>query len=719
MGFFSSDTGSSSRSARRANGRRGKTALALLFTVPVFLGAFAGVAYAQDKTAADLKKDANDALFRGDVAAACVAFEQAYQVAQKAPADDPGPKPNELLFDLADCHERQGYATLAAKEFDQVAQAGGANAGDAKARAAKLAPTPPVDAGGTAGVGGTAGAGGTVGGAGASGATGAGVGVAGTGAGAGAATGAGAAAAGDADQPREVKTQSDEHPTRIGDFMDTRLTWVIGDDDVLKQTGQAFPLSPNVNIGDRKQYRLFFDNLNSRFGGRENLTHLALYKKMPGFIEDLDTEASLIVRLDLAALASQTGNLNQAFYDAGSYIRAFYHTAHYDDPKKVEGLGFTLWPIDTDRFRLGYLYDLSWGGTAAGINQSIFPRIVGSSPGAKISYEHPLFNVFVGFKTAQIVQVEETLTPGTSEVEQIRIGQTNYGILGGAGADPQENFHFDVGGGFFTQGKFDLPDVEGLQVFTGGVSGRVVVHHQDMPVGQSIDFSLYRNDPDKPQVIFKPEKYVPEKVLWAVSAETDVLLQRLKDFDVAGQVTIQPAIAAALQGQLKAGFFRTSLTGIYRDLPYVLRNQPSFIPFQTLPQDASTTPELFVAAAADYYFEGPRLTPGVGFGVQVPSTFTSESVDSSSAPISRTVVVREQGNIAILPVNTSAVPIVQARVSLKWDISQILATIVWMQYAYDNNATFVERDPNEGSVALRTFVSPHFLGFGGSAQARF
>ncbi len=645
---------------------------------------------AQDKSAAELRTEAKAALDRNEIPAACVLYEQAYQAAKKAPADDPGPKPDEILFDLADCHEKQGYATLAASEFEQIAQAGGAQADVARGRAAKLRGQDPEQPAQPP-----------------------------------------AAPAQPPAQPQpaqpppnekpvvEVKTQADESPTRVGDFMDTRLTWVVGDDDVLKQTGQAFPLSPNVSIGDRRQYRLFFDNLNSRFAGRENLTHLALYKKMPGFIDDLDTEASLIVRLDLAQLASNSGNLNQALYDAGSYIRAFYHTAKYDDPKKVEGLGFTLWPIDTDRFRLGYLYDISWGGTAASINQSIFPRLVGSSPGAKIGYEHPRFNVYVGFKTAQIVQVEETLTPGTSEVEQIRIGQTNYGVLGGGGAQVADNFRFDLGGGFFTQGKFDLPDVEGLQIWTTGASARLAVHHEDMPVGQSIDFSLYRNDPNKPQIIFKPEKYYPEKVLWMVSVEGTSLFQRLKDFDVAGQVSIQPAIAGALQGQIKADFFRASLTGIYRDLPFVLRNQPSFIPFQTMPADAETAPELFFALAADYYFEGPRLTPGLGAGLQLPSTFTSESVDLSSAPISRTVVVRDQGNIAILPVNTGATPIIQARASLKWDISAILSTIVWVQYVRDNNATFVERDPNEGTVALRTFVSPDFLGFGGSAQARF
>ncbi|MBK8939141.1 MAG: hypothetical protein IPM79_16310 [Polyangiaceae bacterium] len=660
----------------------------------LLLTTWAAPALSQEKSAQDLQKEAKDALGRGEIPQACVLFEQAYQASTKAPPDDPGPKPMELLFDLADCHEQQGYGSLAASEFEKVAESGGTKAADAKARAAKLrgvpAPAdppkdppkdPPVDPAKPEGPVGDAK-------------------VEGKG-------------------EKVVVAVSEEAPTRIGDFMDTRLTWVFGDDDVLKQTGQAFPLSPLPSVGDRRQYRMFFDNLNSRFAGRENLTHLALYKKMPGFIKDLDTEASMLLRIDLASLASNSGNVNQAFYDAGSYIRAFYHTARYDDPKKVEGLGFTLWPIDTDRFRLGYLYDLSWGGTAAGINQSIFPRIVGSAPGAKFSYEHPLFSAYIGFKTAQIVQVEETLTPGTSEVEQIRIGQTNYGLLAGVSAQPQKNFHFDIGGGFFTQGKFDLPDVEGRAVWTGGAAARVVVHHEDAAVGQSIDFALYRNDPNKPQIIFRPEKYYPDKVLWQVSLEGDALFQRLKDFDVTGELTVQPAIAAALQGQLKIGFFRASLTGIFRDLPYVLRNQPSFIPFQSIPSEAETAPEFFAALAADYYIEAARLTPGVGAGLQLPSTFTSTSTDLSSAPISRTVVVRDQGNIAILPVNTGVTPIIQARASLKWDLSPIMSTIFWVQYVRDNNATFVERDPNEGTVALRTFVAPDFFGLGLAAQARF
>jgi hypothetical protein len=232
---------------------------------------------------------------------------------------------------------------------------------------------------------------------------------------------------------------------------------------------------------------------------------------------------------------------------------------------------------------------------------------------------------------------------------------------------------------------------------------------------------LYRNDPDRPQILFKPESYTPGKTTWAVILEASNLFQNLEDFDSAGATTRQPARAAALQAVVKSGYARASVTGMYRDLPFVLRNQPSFIPFQSIPETggASTDDELFFALAADYHIASARLTPGISAGLQLPATFGTMSFDIMSAPIARTVVVREQGNVSILPYDTSAVPIFQARVSLKWDISKILSAVAWVQYVRDNNGTFMERDPSDGTVALRTFVNPDFFGLGTSAEARF
>jgi len=641
-----------------------------------------------------IRDRARVALAGGDVAGACQLLEQAYQqvtTGVQGGAGAPGIAPNDLLFELADCHERQGKTAVAASEFAQVAAAGGPQAEQARTRAAALR-TPSQTTEQTFGPPSQP----AVSPAPASPPT-----------------------PGIPPPPPGAAPASEAPPVRTGDFMDTRLTWTFGDDDILHSTGEAQPLSANWSIGDRRQYRLFFDNLNSRFGGRENLTHLVLYKKMPGFIRNLDTEASMVLRFDLASLARNANNLNQALADAGSYIRLFYHTDR--DANGKTGLGVTFFPLDTDRMRLGYLYDISWGGTNASINQSIFPRLLGSAPGAKVQFDHERFSVYAGFKAASIIEVQQVLTPGTSEVEEIRVGQTNYGVLGGGGVDVTRNVHIDAGGGYFQQGKFDLPDVAGDPVYTFGASARAVIHHEDMPVPQSIDFQLYRNDPDKPTILFKPETYSPGKTTWAVSLEVSNLWQHLKDFETAGATSLQQARTGALQANVKSGYLRASLTGIYRDLAYVLRNQPSLIPFQTIPDDRAveTQDELFFAAAADYHIPAARLTPGIGAGVQLPATFKSTSYDAESTPIGRTVVIREQGSFGILPVNKGAVPILQARASLKWDISPILSAIAWAQYVRDNNGTFVERDPAEGTTSLRTFLRPDFLGFGTSVQARF
>ena len=499
-----------------------------------------------------------------------------------------------------------------------------------------------------------------------------------------------------------------------GNFMDTRLAWTFGDDDFLHPTGQLIPLSPTFSIADRPQYRLFFDALNSRYAGRENLTHLVMYKKLPGFIPRMTTEAALVLRFDMTSLASNSGALNQALYDAGSYIRLFYQTGNHER----EGISAVFFPLDTDRFRVGYLYDISWGGTASYINQSIFPRAQGSSPGLKVQYDHDKFYAFGGFKTAQIVQPQQVLNPGgQNDVETVRVGETNFGFLGGLGVDATKNLRFDTSGGYFQQGKFDLDDVRGQSVYTVGGAARIVLHH-DMPVPASVDFALYKNDPMSPMTMFAPEKYSARQVAWSLSLEGDVLEQHLKDFDVAGATKNQGAYAGALQAVTKFGYLRLSATGIIRNLNYDVRNVPGFIPFETLPQGTQTDPEIFGAFAADYYIPSLRLTPGIGGGLQLPATFKSEFTDGG-VPASRTIVVRSQGDESILPYDATRSPIIQSRVSLRWDLSQMLSAIVWVQYVRDNNGTLVVQDPTEGTASLRVYQSPDRLGAAASLQARF
>jgi hypothetical protein len=239
-----------------------------------------------------------------------------------------------------------------------------------------------------------------------------------------------------------------------------------------------------------------------------------------------------------------------------------------------------------------------------------------------------------------------------------------------------------------------------------------------MPVPQSVDFLLYRNDPNKPLILFKPEKYDPDQFAWSVSAELDAIQQHLKDFDVAGGVKDQTALGGAVQGVVKAGYLRVSATGIYRNLNFVVRNVPGFIPFETLPSGAKTDPELFGALAADYHIASAHLTPGLGGGLQLPSTFRSEFSDGG-IPAQRVIVVRQQGDESILPYNKDRTPIIQARAAVRWDLSDMFAVVGWVQFIRDNNGTLVVRDPTEGTASLRVFQSPNRLGAAVSVQARF
>ena len=169
---------------------------------------------------------------------------------------------------------------------------------------------------------------------------------------------------------------------------------------------------------------------------------------------------------------------------------------------------------------------------------------------------------------------------------------------------------------------------------------------------------------------------------------------------------------------VKAGYLRASLTGIFRDLPYVLRNQPGYIPFETMPRDAKITAEKFFAAAVDYYLASLHLRPGIGAGIQMPATFNSDTTDQNGVPIGTTVVVRQQGSIALLPEGNSAKPILQTRASVRWDISEIMSAVAWVQLVHDPNQSLLDTTP-DGTASLRTFLSPNFLGGGVSMQARF
>lgn len=492
-------------------------------------------------------------------------------------------------------------------------------------------------------------------------------------------------------------------PAAAGDFMDTRLTWVFGDDDILKNAGEVLPDSPKPGMGDRKGYEMFMDGLNSKTKGRENLTHIALYKKMDGFLKGVTTEAGLVLKLDLNALMSGNSQLkvSDVLVDDGTYLRLQWSWRE-DQPARYN-IAATFFPFDTERFRLGYLWDISWGG--GGIFTS---RRAGPAPGFKLETNCGPVNAYVGLKTALVSQVVQL---GTGDVEEITVRETNYGVLGGAGVDATDWLRIDLGAGWFQQGTFNFEGLVGAAVYSVGLSGRLTFH-RGIPIQSSIDYMLYRNDPDVNVVGWWRERYEPGKFSWSVSAEFNWLWQRLKANELFGTTRMQPAYAGAVQGKIKWGYLRAQVVGLIRNLEYILQNVPSLTPFVALPEEGvEVKPEYFVAATIDYYFDGVHLMPFITGGVQIPATYASGSGDDRNVQVVRDATRRDR-----LPAGYDADPVIQGRVGVQWDLSEFFSLLGNIQFVRDTNLTRL------GIVQTgdrREFQRPNQVGFTVMTRARF
>jgi hypothetical protein len=482
-----------------------------------------------------------------------------------------------------------------------------------------------------------------------------------------------------------------------GDFIDTRLSFAFADDNVLASAGETTPNSPAAHFGAGNQNNQFYDNFNTRFNGFETLSNLALYKKEEGFLPGMTAEAALVV------LALEQANGQVGLTDNSSYVRLTYKPMSW---AAGTGVSLTGFPVSADRFRLGYAYRVSWGGS------DVFTsRASTGAPGVKLQVTRERWYAFVGAKTALILN------------DLIHEQETNYGVLAGGGVDILPTLRLDVNGGYFQKGIIPELASNGIRapVNSAGISAQAV-YHVGVPVGTSVDLKLYKNDPNVYERFFSPEAY-PGGTSYSVSVEGDYLRQTLEDPDVFGRTVAQNASAVALQARMKLNHLRAHVLGLYRSLSYIQFNVPGLPPFKDFPAGASAKPEMFVAAGVDYHFERLHLTPGIIFGVQKPATLTTTSTllggNNPSAGLSggRTVVIRDVNQLSVLPTGKAAVPVYSAKANAKLDFSDNFSAVAEVYYTYDYNRTTF-RD-SEAGVAEPVFEKPNELGFNAIIQARF
>jgi hypothetical protein len=480
-----------------------------------------------------------------------------------------------------------------------------------------------------------------------------------------------------------------------GEWLDVRLTWLLGDANLLGDPRDEFP---GPGIGPDSGRPAFFDNYDTRYTGFETLGHLVLHKSAPAFFEGFGADAALFLSLAV------DGENAVAFRDEGSYIRMTWDWTHGAEPGT--GVELTLFPLSADRMRMGYSYKASWFGT------DVFARRPGDrrlAPGARLQVNLPWGYAFLGAKAARLT---ENLL-GSEDTAAV----VNWGGLAGLGLD-LEGFVAEIKGAYTERGTFAAQGVRGLGMYLSGLSYQVG-YHRGAPIGSSIDFELYRNDPYLEQRFFAPEAY-DGGLSFVVKHEGSFLFQNLIDPDTYGQRENQWGWAFDLNAALKWGFWRFHLDAVARSLAFMLHEVPGFTPYQGFPDLAEVRPEVWAALGADYHFEGPRLTPGLKVGLLKPATYriTDPSADGAVFLGTRVVVVTGPSVRAILPVEHEASLVWTLKASLRWDYADFLGLVAELIYAHDPNQVRYVSDP-WGLNLWSERLSPHVLGLNLMAQARY
>ena len=492
-------------------------------------------------------------------------------------------------------------------------------------------------------------------------------------------------------------------PAFASDFVDTRLNVTLTNENVLAQPGETNPSVPGWRFDRPNQLGvLFFDNYDTRFTGYESLTHIVLYKQIQR--QRWEAEAAYVLRL------LQFSDVNLSSIDDGSYIKVNY----YLDPTRTRrtNVSLTAFPLNSDRMRLGYSWRLSWGGSPIffkanpDVPTNINPPPTPPVPGVRLQIADDKWYAYVGAKTTVL------------RYDQDQELHTVWGILGGAGVDPLPGrLRLEINGGYFDRGTIPRILTQALPVQTFGASFQAAVF-DGLPPTMSADTALYRNDWNSALRYFTKPLYRPG-LSWLIMSELTFEGTTLENPDQAESSRIQWGLAGDINVRIQYGNLRLRADLTYRSMEFLLLNQPSLVPFQDFPAGATVSPDLFAAIGADYFFETIGTTVGLTMGVDRPASYRPpmDSVNPLDSTASA-LVVRNQGDVVILPPNQEALPAIAGKLLLRQDFLEIFAFIAESYYQYDSNGTRLYTDPLT-QLKTRIFENPHRLGFNFTLQARF
>jgi len=491
-----------------------------------------------------------------------------------------------------------------------------------------------------------------------------------------------------------VEPAGEDYLTGDSGFMDVRLNFTLTNENILAKPGETIPSVPGWRFGRPNSLgTLFFDNYDTRFSGYETLSHAIMYRNYRR--DHLEVEGAFVLRIN--EITERRIDLS----DAGSYVLvSWWLDPTRTDPTRVS---FTAFPVSSDRFRLGYSYRLSWGGNEE------YRRSSSAVPGFKLQLDTGRFYAFIGGKSAVV------LDPATAEQEAV------LGVLAGGGADVTDLVRVEANGGYFDRGGNELEDVNTEKVRLFGGSAQVAVH-KGMPVTSSVDYKLYKYDPERIGRVFQKARY-PGGLSWLAMAEATLLGQTLKDPEASGSTKIQWGAAGDINVRAMLDRFRLRFDVQYRDLAFILHSVPSLPTYSDFPGVYDITPNFFAAAGVDRNFDD-RITVGLVVGAEMPATLRSPTggiPGDTTAMGESTAVIRNNGQqtlITVLPAGEKAVPQYAAKVTGQLDFGDIYSAVADVYYSYDPNQTRLSRDGIEDTFEY-VFGEFHQLGVNLTLQAKF
>ena len=470
-----------------------------------------------------------------------------------------------------------------------------------------------------------------------------------------------AKAADDAKAKDAAAADGEDYLHGSGGFTDVRLNLTLTNENMLAEPGETIPSVPGWRFGRPNSLgTLFFDNYDTRFSGYETLSHAIMYRNYRK--DHLESEAGLVVRLN--ELAERKIDLS----DAGSYVLVSW----WKDPEHKDPTRYTLtaFPVSSDRMRLGYSYRLSWGGNEE------YRRSSAAVPGVKFQIDLPKAYAFIGAKSSVLLD--------RATADQV----AKLAFLAGAGVDVSDMLRLEINGGYFNRGSNELEDVNTEDVQLYGVSVQAAAH-QGMPVQSSVDYKLYKYDPERIGRLFQKTKY-PGGLSWLAMTEATYLGQTLKDPEKTGSTKVQSAFAADLNLRVMKDRTRARLDVQYRDLAFILHSVPSLPTYSDFPQGYTRKPNIFAAVGVDQNFED-KLTVGAVVGIEMPATLTSPvGLPGTQQTGESTAVIRNNGNdtiINVLPPGEVAAPSYAFKLSGQYDFGEVFAALVDVYFAYDPNQT--------------------------------